>query len=186
MVCFIAFSWLNQKKLVDRWVIFSVILDFQNISQCLWWCIYLDFLGVKNKILCPSIYFIAFLSAFITLTDWTQTPKVSALSFPEFYTVIWVTIWTSNIIKARTFVVIVITWLLTIFYFKLGRSVSMLMGYWLDSQDLIPGRSKRFYFSHSVQTVSGVHPAPYHPVGTGQYFPGSKVAYAGCWPLMSI
>jgi hypothetical protein len=45
-----------------------------------------------------------------------------------------------------------------------------MMGYMLDGQSLIPGRG-------SVQTGFGAHPASYS-MGTGDSFPGGKVAVA--------
>jgi hypothetical protein len=47
------------------------------------------------------------------------------------------------------------------------------MGYGLDGRSSIPGKSKRFFVFHSVQTDFEAHPASY-PKGTGASFPGVK------------
>jgi hypothetical protein len=52
-------------------------------------------------------------------------------------------------------------------------SVRIATGYGLVSRGSIFGRVKVFSPLHSVQTVSGAHPASY-PMGTGASFPGVK------------
>jgi hypothetical protein len=56
-------------------------------------------------------------------------------------------------------------------------SVGIETGYRLDSWSSIPGRSKRFFSFHNIQTSSGVHPASY-PMGTDGYLPRGKAARA--------
>jgi hypothetical protein len=51
------------------------------------------------------------------------------------------------------------------------------LSYGLDSRGSIPGRGKRFFLLHSVQTGSGAHPSSY-PMSTGGPFPGVK--HQGC------
>jgi hypothetical protein len=41
----------------------------------------------------------------------------------------------------------------------------------------IPGRGKRIFSLHNIQTASGAHPAP-HTMGTGECIPGGKAAVA--------
>jgi hypothetical protein len=48
----------------------------------------------------------------------------------------------------------------------------------------IPGRGKRLFVFHSVQTGSETHQASY-PMGTGGDFSGGKAAGAWSWPLPS-
>jgi hypothetical protein len=55
--------------------------------------------------------------------------------------------------------------------------VFIAMGYRLDSWSSNPGRGKKFYLFHKVQTGSGVHPAC-HPMATRGSFPGSKATGA--------
>jgi hypothetical protein len=46
---------------------------------------------------------------------------------------------------------------------------------WATDRALIPGRGKRRFFLHSLQTGSGAHPASY-PTGIGDSFLGAKTA----------
>jgi hypothetical protein len=67
-------------------------------------------------------------------------------------------------------------------------SVGVATGYGLDDR-MIGGRfppgASNFSLPHHVQTSSGAHAASY-PIGTGDFFPGSKAVGAWCWPLTSI
>jgi hypothetical protein len=63
-------------------------------------------------------------------------------------------------------------------------SISIETGYGLDDRGSIPGRAENFSLRYCVQTGSGAHPAS-HPVGTGAYFPGGKVAGEWSWRLTS-
>jgi hypothetical protein len=56
-------------------------------------------------------------------------------------------------------------------------SIGTATSYGLDGRGSMSGRGKRFYFLHTVQTVTTLHPASY-PVGTEVSFPGDKVAEA--------
>jgi hypothetical protein len=51
------------------------------------------------------------------------------------------------------------------------------MSYKLDDRGWISCRRRYFSLRHRIQTGSGVHLASY-PMGTGGYFPWSKVARA--------
>jgi hypothetical protein len=64
-------------------------------------------------------------------------------------------------------------------HFSVGWGLGYLSrySYELDGRWLIPGRGKRLYVLHSVQTGFAAHPASY-TMGTGGDFPRSKVAGA--------
>jgi len=52
-----------------------------------------------------------------------------------------------------------------------------MIGYELDDLRSIPSRRRDFYFRHSVQTDSRIHPG-YYLMGTASSFAGSKAAEA--------
>jgi hypothetical protein len=64
-------------------------------------------------------------------------------------------------------------------------SVGIVMGYGLENRDFIPGRGKKLYLLHRVQTGLGANQA-FCPVGTGGIFSADKAARVWRWPLTSM
>jgi len=60
-----------------------------------------------------------------------------------------------------------------------------MIGYELDDLRSIPSRRRDFYFRHSVQTDSRIHPG-YYLMGTASSFAGSKAAEAWNWSFTCI
>jgi hypothetical protein len=65
---------------------------------------------------------------------------------------------------------------------NLNSSVGIGTCYGLVGWISIPDRGRDFSLLHSIQTLSGTHPASY-PMSTGSSFPAGEVTGAWSWPL---
>jgi hypothetical protein len=70
--------------------------------------------------------------------------------------------------RLRSFSVVVVV--VVVVVKSRDSAVGIATSYWLDGRGSIPGRDKRLYPLHSIQTGSGAHPVSY-PMGTGWLFP---------------
>jgi hypothetical protein len=63
--------------------------------------------------------------------------------------------------------------------------MSRARGWVAEEWGSIPRRGERYFLLHSVQTVSGAHPASY-PMSTGDISPKGKAADQWSWLLICV